>query len=286
MMVFIVFILQSTIALFGEGIFSTEKVDYGIAINQDENLGYVVRHEGNWGSGNNPPSKIHRYIKKDDIWISTGYAEFSDKNTDYSDSDMFISYDGKTAFFVSTRPYEGKPGESDPDIFMMEWKGEEWTEPVPVTAVNSNGYEASPVTDGKGNLYFTSIREGGPGLGDIYTSRLLNNGKFDNPSLLKGAVNTSSGEWNLIVSFKADWIIFESSGRVEGMSSFGDLYISRKDNKGVWKEVRNLQIINSTGSDLNPRILYESNRLIWASSKKLENKDVNFYSTDLDKLGL
>jgi hypothetical protein len=284
MMIFKLILLQSVISLFGEGVLSTDKVDYGIAFTPDENVAYVVRHNGQWGSRENPPSKIHRYVKKDGNWINTGYADFSDKNSLWSDSGIFISPGGEQAFFVSNRPYEGKSGESDPDIFMMTKNGDKWSKPLAVGALNSPGYEASPVTDKEGNIYFTSIRQEGLGLGDIYMSRVNGTGEYSNPELFGGSINSPSGEWNLIISPEAEWIIFESSGRTDGSSPYGDLYLSKKNATGEWAEPTNLKALNTTGSDLNPRILYKSNTLVWASSQKLEHTGADFFSLSLEEI--
>lgn len=284
-MFFKVILLQSLITLFGDGTLSTDKVDYGIAFTPDENVAYVVRHDGKWGSRENPPSKIHRYVKKDENWINSGYADFSDKDSPWSDSDVFISQNGEKAFFVSNRPYSGKKGNRDPDIWMVKKDGNSWGEPTPLDIINSDGYEASPVTDGDGNVYFTSIREEGPGLGDIYVSMITKDGRYSKPKLLEGKVNSPHGEWNLIISLQGDWMIFESSGRPEGLSPYGDLYFSKKDKFGMWSSPVHIDRINTTGSDLNPRIIYESKIIVWASSKELGHTGSNFYSLNFEELG-
>ena len=282
MMLFKIILFQSAIALFGDGSLSTDQVDYGMAFTPDEKTAYVVRHNGKWGSQENPPSKIYRYIQKGDQWINTGYARFSNEDSPWSDSGIFISPDGKKAFFVSNRPYEGKQGDSDPDIFVTIKEGDEWGIPKPINTINSASYEASPVTDLKGNIYFTSIREGGKGLGDIYYSKLSEKEEYSKPNLMIGDMNSEFGEWNLIISSDGNWMIFESSGRPDGKSPYGDLYLTKKDNEGVWSEPKNFNQLNTTGSDLNPRILYKSKKLVWASSKNLENPGVDFYSIDLE----
>ena len=284
MMIFKIILFQSAIALFGGGSLSTGQVDYGIAFTPGEKIAYVVRHDGKWGSRENPPSKIHRYVKTNSKWINTGYASFSNKDAPWSDSGIFISFDGKKAFLVSNRPYKGKLGDSDPDIFVMKKEGDEWGTPKPINTINSAGYEASPVTDLQGNLYFTSIRDKGKGLGDIYSSKFSEEGGYSKPKLMIGEVNSEFGEWNLIMSPEGNWMIFESSGRPNGKSPYGDLYLSKKDNKGIWSEPKNLNQLNTTGSDLNPRVLFKSKKLVWASSKNFENPGVDFFSIDLSEL--
>ncbi len=279
-------VFQSVLSMYGEGSLSTDSVDTGIAFDRGEEVAYIVRHNGKLGQRNNPPAKIYRYTKENDNWIAKGFSSFSDKDSQWSDTDIFISRDEQTAFFVSNRFYEGKPGETDPDIFTVKKNdNKEWGIPKPLLAVNSSGYESSPVSDANGNLYFISMNEGGFGLGDIYTSKLDDKGKYQQPVLIPGEVNSEFGEWNLIISPHADWMIFESSGRPEGLSPYGDLYLSKKNEKGNWIKPIHLSEINSKGSDLNPRILYKSKKLVFASSKTFDSQQTDFYVLDLEKLG-
>jgi len=141
------------------------------------------------------------------------------------------------------------------------------------------------VTDNEGNLYFSSMREGGKGLGDLYVAKRKTDGSYDTPQPLEGKINAIHGEWNLIVSPKADWIIFESSGRVEGLSSNGDLYLS-KNIDGKWDAPKHLANLNTSGSELNPRILIQSEKLIFISSNDLENVSTDIYQVPLSEIGV
>ncbi|MEM0931003.1 MAG: alpha/beta hydrolase-fold protein [Bacteroidota bacterium] len=262
--------------------FSTEQVETSIAFNPDESLAFVSRHNGKWGERENPPSKIYQYRKTPGKWNLEGISKFSQEGTKDSDSDIFISYDGKEAFFVSTRPYSGKI-DGNPDIWKSTLINEVWSEPVPIKGVNSPGYEASPVTDAQGNLYFSSVRKSGKGSGDFYMAERKGTGGYHSPRLLKGEINGASGEWNLLISPKADWMMFESSGREDGLSAYGDLYVSTKLN-GVWSRPKPVTELNTTGSDLNLRYLTKSQRLLFISSKHLKNTDTNIYQMDFGEI--
>ncbi|MEM9362437.1 MAG: alpha/beta hydrolase-fold protein [Bacteroidota bacterium] len=262
--------------------FSTEQVETSIAFEPNETIAYVSRHSGKWGGRENPPSKIYKYENKNGVWRLVGLASFSKENTQASDSDIFVSYDGKEAFFVSTRTYEEKK-DVNPDIWKSTFQDGIWTKPEPVKEVNSLGYEASPITDTRGNLYFSSIREGGKGLGDFYIAKRNPDGSYSAPKLLKGDVNDTSGEWNLMVSPKADWILFESSGREGALSGYGDLYFSKKEDKG-WSKPQHVKELNTTGSDLNIRYLPNSKRLFFISSERLENIDADIFQTDFKEI--
>lgn len=270
------------VSVFGVGSLSTDQVETSIALTPDEQTAFVSRHDGQWGHRENPPSKIYEYQLVNDRWELVGLSAFSDEESDSSDSDIFISYDGQEAFFISSRTYPGKE-DNNQDIWRSTWSGDSWSEPAPIDGINSPGYEASPVTDLEGNLYFSSMRKEGVGLGDFYFAKRAKNGNFDASVLLAGEINGPSGEWNLVVSPDASWIIFESSGRSEGLSPYGDLYLSQSGENG-WSQPIHLTAINTTGSELNPRLLTKSDKVLYVSSQKLENPTTDFYQIDTKEL--
>ncbi len=274
--------LLRVVSVFGEGSLSSDQVETSIALTPDEQTAFVSRHNGNWGHRENPASKIYEYRLIDNRWELIGLSAFSDEESPSSDSDIFISYDGQEAFFISSRPYPGKEDDNR-DIWRSKWSESGWSEPTPVNGINSVGYEASPVTDLAGNLYFSSIRSGGAGLGDFYFAKRTPDGGFEEPVLLSGEINGPTGEWNLVVSPDASWMIFESSGRNDGLSPYGDLYLSRSTADG-WSKPVHLTAINTTGSELNPRILTRSDQLLFVSSQKLESLTTDFYQIDMRDL--
>lgn len=257
---------------------SSDAVETSIAFAPDEKTAYVSLHNGRWGSRENPPSKIYEYRFSDGKWTRIGLSPFSHSDTADSDYDIFISYDGQEAYFVSSRKYQGKT-DGNPDIWRSQKINEQWSEPEPLIQMNSEGYESSPVTDGQGNLYFSSIRAEGPGMGDLYMAQRKNDGNFEAPKLLQGEINSEYGEWNLLIEPNNKWIVFESSGRPQGLSAYGDLYIATQKN-GLWSKPIPLTGINSTGSDLNPRLLKQSGKLVFISSKTLENTKTDIYYVD------
>ena len=257
---------------------NSDAVETSIAFSPDEKTAYVSAHSGSWGSRENPPSKIYEYSYKNGQWQKVGLSPFSTSKEDESDSDIFISSDGLEAYFVSTRKYKGKT-DGNPDIWRSLNKNGKWSNPEPLNLINSKGYEASPVTDGEGNLYFSSIRKEGSGMGDFYVAQRNEDGYFQSPILLPGEINSEKGEWNLLVEPNRKWIIFESSGRPEALSSYGDLYISIQKN-GRWSKALPLTGINSTGSDLNPRLLKQSEKLIFISSKTFNSTATDIYTFD------
>jgi hypothetical protein len=148
--------------------------------------------------------------------------------------------------------------------------------------INSEGREYSPITDGKGNLYFASDRSGGYGQGDIYLSP-LENGKFNTPINMGPVINSEKGEWNLEINHDGNLMIFEASQRPDNVSPYGDLYISFKE-KGLWSVPQNISELNTSGSELYPFLTYDEKTLFFTSSDSLKSVDTNIYHTQFRSL--
>ena len=92
-------------------------------------------------------------------------------NTQYDEEGVFIHPDGKTLYFSS----EGHNTMGDYDIFVSTWDGAAWTTPVNLGyPINSPDVDVFfLVSANKRFGYFTSEKEGGNGLRDIYQIEFL-----------------------------------------------------------------------------------------------------------------
>jgi hypothetical protein len=161
----------------------------------------------------------------------------------------------------------------------------DWGEPERLAEpINSRNNEFAPITTSNGDLYFVSDREGGYGQGDIYMAKLTDEG-FLTPINIGSVINSSKGEWNLEISDDGEIMIFEASQRDENKSSFGDLYISFKQNSD-WTIPQNITEINTTGSDLCPELNRTNETLSFSSSKALQNEWVNIYQVNFHPIFL
>ena len=141
-------------------------------------------------------------------------------NTSYWETQPSVSADGKTLFFVSSKP--GGFGASDIWISKSQSDGK-WGEPVNAgDKINTAGDETTPFIhfDGK-TLYFAS--NGRPNLGgfDLYYSRLGADGSWGVPVNLGYPVNTHKDEMGLVIESNS-YIAYYSSTRNEGNQK--DLY--------------------------------------------------------------
>ena len=264
-------------ARFLPGLVSTGgEIEHGAVVTSDGRELWFTRAAGTWGE---PVTRqtIHVARRADGgTFAAPVPAPFSGR---HSDDDPFPSPDGLWIYFVSDRPASGKIG-SGPDLWRVRRLGAAWGEPEHLAAVSSPGYDASPIVTAEGDLWFSSAREGGLGSGDLWRARSDGAGGFAAPENLGAPINSSNGEWNLLVSPDASWLMFEASGRPTNITRPGDLYLSRREADG-WSEPANLRCLNSPGSDLLPRFGLDG-LLLFASSRALDGRQTDIYAARLE----
>lgn len=215
-------------------------------------------------------------------WSKPEPAPFSGP---WSDTTPFVSPDGMRLYFASNRPVAGHPKE-DFDIWFVERANNGWGAPRHESAVSSPANETSPAVTSRGVLYFCSWREeGGMGLGDLWRAEPAGD-RHGPPRNLGSPVNGPTGEWGVTISPDERLLVFESSGRPEGVSGSGDLYVSRNDGLG-WSSPKHLAApISTPASELSPRFSPDGRTLYFASNRRgrLEMWQVDFSIADALRL--
>ena len=162
-----------------------------------------------------------------------------------------------------------KASQKDIDIWYVTRKSskDSWSKPINIgSPINTSANEFYPSVTEKGDLFFTAQYKDSKGKEDIYVSRLVN-GKYTKPVSLGSAVNSAKYEFNAFVAPDESFIVYTSYGRKDGFGG-GDLYISRKDDKGNWLPAENLgKQINSNKIDYCPFIDISTNTLYFTSDK-------------------
>lgn len=205
--------------------------------------------------------------KEKNGWGEPKVASFSGQ---YKDLEPFLSPDELTLYFASNRKDNtSSEAKKDIDIWYVTRKSKKdpWSKPINIGApINTSVNEFYPSVNKKGDLFFTAQYKDSKGKEDIYVSRFVN-GKYTKPISLGNAINSEKYEFNAYVSPDEDFIIFTSYGRKDGFGG-GDLYISRKDEKGNWLPAKNLgNTINSNKIDYCPFVDLSTNTLYFTSDK-------------------
>ena len=131
----------------------------------------------------------HIYMARSPFSASTSTALTEVNSASSDDYAPYVSADDSELYFVSDRP-----SGIDDDIYVAPWIDGRFTQPSPVTEVNSAAAERSPVLSADGlRLYFGSTRAKANDY-DVYVARRSErHGKFEQPTPV-GELNTGSFE--------------------------------------------------------------------------------------------
>ncbi len=201
------------------------------------------------------------------VWGQMDVAPFSGQ---YIDIEPAFSPDGKRLYFASTRPvHPDSGGPKDYDIWFVERAapGKAWSDPQRLPSpVNSAKNEFYPSVASNGNIYFTRTAGEQGQQEDIFVSR-WEGSSYAEPEALSDAVNSKRWEFNAYVSPDESYLIFTSFGRPDDLGG-GDLYMSVRDEDGVWQPARHLgDGVNSNRIDYCPFVDVRTGLLYFTSER-------------------
>jgi Tol biopolymer transport system component len=246
-----------TPVLFAPNIISNEFGNRDMAISPDgDELFYTIQY------GRGLISVIMYSKKINGKWSKPEVASFSGI---YNDLEPAFSFDGTKLFFVSNRTLNNKGKPKDYDVWFITRQNDGWTNPQNVSApVNSVKDEFYPSLTKNGDIYFTRAVEGREE--DILFCKLINN-KYEEAQALPDAVNSVNDEFNAFVDPGEQFIIFSVYGRKDDNGG-GDLYISRKNEKGEWMQAVTLNVpVNSYYLDYCPYMTPDKKYFFFTSNR-------------------
>lgn len=201
-------------------------------------------------------------------WSEPRPISFSDER--WSDSDPWLTPDGRTLYFISTRPAPGREeGRADYDIWRAVRTAAGWSAPEHLgPGVNSRGQELGPEFHA-GSLYFSSARRSGRGGLDIYTSAASAEG-FASASLMDGPFNTAASESDFTLSGDGRSALFWRDGPAPGTAL---IHIARRADAG-WSEPAPLPAhINHGPFNFTPSFTNGGRGLLYASTRRREGQE-------------
>lgn len=197
-------------------------------------------------------------------WSDPVPIDFTDPR--YSDSDPWLTPDGRTLYFVSNRPTSGVEPRKDLDIWRSRRTGHGWGAPEHLTELSSPAPELG-IEQHDGRVYFSSARKGGKGGLDIYSAPVLKNA-FGKPEPLEGPFNTAGSDSDFTLSANGRTAIFWRS--TDGKHA--SLYRSTREGRG-WSEAQPLPAsINRGDFNFTPSISRDGRTLWFASTAKREGQ--------------
>lgn len=178
-----------------------------------------------------------------------------------------ITADGNKIYFTRWTGTEGKKLAS---VYVAEKSAGSWANPVPVTAVNVEGFSSQePMISPDGNyLIFSSNMPGGEGGFDLYYVQMQNGTVAGKPVNMGKSINTAQNEQAPFYHARTKTFVFSSNGRV-GMGGM-DFYkatgelpssLSEPVNMGYpYNSVKDDIYFTASGRNLYNNILFSSDR--------------------------
>lgn len=200
-------------------------------------------------------------------------------NTPMNEGAMHISQDGEWMVFTACSRPDGYGG---CDLYISYRTPSGWTPGKNLGGrINSDQWETQPcLSPDKQLLYFVSRRPGGLGGSDIYVSRLLRNGRWDDPVNLGPNINTGGDEQCPFLHADNQTLYFTSPG----WPGYGndDLFLSRKQPDGSWSKPQNLGFpINTIDRDGSLIIAADGITAYYASNRSDSYGEMDLYQFSL-----
>ena len=223
-------------------------------------------------------ASIYVLAQEEGRWTAPRVADFS---IPYADYNPVLTSDGDRLFFFSARTEKGQIDEKASEIWMVERRGEGWTEARHIPIENRPGYLMTQFSlTQEGVLYFSS-QDDEEASWDIYRAR-FNGTSFVGTEKLGEPINTPGWETYPFVAPDESFLIFTSKDRPDGQGGM-DLYISFRKQDGSWTEPRNMgREINTPGVEAFASTSPDGRYLFFASDR---NGNVDIYWVSADVIG-
>ncbi len=236
--------------VFADGVVSTQYTEWATSFTPDGKTVYFSRGAVYW--------TICFSKMVNGKWAKPNVANISGR---WTDTDPFITPDGKRIFFISNRPLPGAPQDKhQPSTHIWyadQLSGDEWSEPKYVdTVINLKGVSNFGISVNRsGDLYFCSRdREGHSGMSS-YCAKWLGD-HFNKPQLL--ALRGSEEIQDPFIAPDGSYLLFESGP---------DLYICFK-NGNDWSPTQKLgKQVNNGDYNSSPCVSPDGKMLYYSTGR-------------------
>ncbi|MBO6574780.1 MAG: PD40 domain-containing protein [Rhodothermales bacterium] len=225
-----------TPTVLGEGIISTDQIEYGPAFSPDGNTLYFTRRAS---FSDAPQILVSR--RTDQSWTEPEAVSFGHPAGDELPS---LSPDGMRLYFSSARPAPGREDNGRNDMWMVSWQDGGWSEAEHLGgSLSTDDIDSHPVETDDG-LYFHSRRGGAV---DAYFAA-GEVGAWSDPEVLPFNSDATDGEVALLPD--GTGAVFYSER--PGGAGRGDLYFVARTDSG-WGDPVNLgDTINTDAWEWSP----------------------------------
>ncbi|KOF02995.1 membrane protein [Roseivirga seohaensis subsp. aquiponti] len=228
-----------------------------------------------------------KVISNEDIFIAqsteNGWGEakpFEAINSKYNEGSAAMTKDGNTIFFSRC---DAPDSFGNCDLYTSVFQGDTiWTEPKNMgELINSKGWDSHPtLSPTEDTLYFSSDRQGGFGLADLYYTYKNSQNKWVQPQNLGPIVNTRQNEVSPFYHPEHNVLYFSSNGH---LLNFGDYDIYKAYKVGInFSEPINIgPLVNGPGTEFYFTIDKASKDIFYSRSEEKSMKNLDLFSFPL-----
>lgn len=258
----------------GDSINTKTMDEYSPSISLDNS---ILIYNRNVAVANTHQEDFYISFYKNGTWMLSKDAG-TPLNTPNNEGAQKLSADGNTLFFTICNK---QGGYGSCDIYTAQRNGDQWVNirnlgfPVSMPTWES---QPSISADGK-DLYFASNRPGTIGARDIFVSHKGADGKWGIPENLGENINTTYDEGYPFIHPDNKTLYFCSDGW-PGMGGI-DIFVSKRDEKGVWSKPMNLGYPINTKGDNTGLIVSADGKMAYYASTPEGRTDLDIYKFDM-----
>ncbi|MDD5067678.1 MAG: OmpA family protein [bacterium] len=206
-------------------------------------------------------------------------------NTSYNEFSPTISPDGRFMIFSSPRP----GGLGDNDLWITWYSNNKWSAPRNMAGLNSPYHDHEPFITYDGNaVLFSSDRDGGYGVGDLYIS-YRNGSSWQSPVNLGPGINTADSEKMPSLSMDNKELFFcriPVNYRKRSLDNRRiQIYYSRNAGNQWTRPELQPSPLNQMSMDCAPRIMPDNKTLLFCSQRKGGKGGYDIWAVKRDKPG-
>jgi hypothetical protein len=252
---------------------SSPRNDYNASFDRSERLLVFARSDADFAN-----ARIHVSERLRGRWSEPKPIAFSDPH--YSDTDPWLTPDGRTLYFASNRPTAARPDKKDLDLWRSRRNRDgNWSAPEHLgESVNGPGPELGPEFH-YGTLYFSAVRKGGKGGLDIYTSQ-EEAGAFGAPAPLDGPFNSAASESDFTLTADGRLAAFWRMVGDKGM-----VHVARRTAAGWSDPVALPDSVNIGPFNFTPSFSADGRSLRFASTRPRAGQAAGMADIYIVKLG-
>ena len=242
--------------------------EYLPIISPDQELSFFTRRSDKSSLNSITNTIVEEFVssKKIEGKFEIGQALSSPFNLESNEGGASITIDNRVLYY--TKCIRNKKGYNNCDIYYVNREGNAWSvvQNFSDKISKSDSWESQPTvsSDGK-TIIFASDRSGGYGKIDLYEIN-WKDGKWTDPKNLGSAINSNENEKSPYLHTDGKTLFFASTN-FPSLGGF-DVFYSRMDSLGNWKEPQNIGYpVNTVADEISLFVSTDGNTAYFASNQ-------------------